>query len=74
MTISQQDSIAKADKSNVFVILDQNYYVNKIDEIISDATKFQKINKDLTEKIKKQLNGIILFTNNEPGFDYLSTL
>ena len=43
----------KADKSNVFVILDKIYYNNEINQILGDETKFKKIRKDPTEAIKK---------------------
>ena len=34
-------------------------YQQKIDEILSDSTKFMKIDKDPTEDLKKQINQLI---------------
>ena len=42
--------ITKPHKGNGVVILDQNLYVNAIQEIISDTSKFEKLNEDLTLK------------------------
>ena len=51
--------VRKADKSNVFVILDRDFYTDGINEILSDETKFTKINRDPTEALKKELNLLI---------------
>ena len=32
----------KAHKSNIFVILNKNYYIDKINDILKDEIKFQK--------------------------------
>ena len=37
--------ITKPDKGNGFVILDQKFYDNAIQEIISDTSKFEKLNE-----------------------------
>ena len=42
--------IAKLDKGNGVVILDRKLYNNTIHEIISDTSKFEKFNEDLTLK------------------------
>ena len=34
-------------------------YQQKIDEILSDSTKFMEIDKDPTEDLKKQINQLI---------------
>ena len=74
----------KADKSNVFVILDKDYYVNQINQLLSDETKFRKINKDPTDELKRELNKHIDEVNShskqikitkregkyEPGYAY----
>ena len=76
--------VRKADKSNVFVVLDREYYTNAINNILSDETKFQRIDKDPTESLKKRLNGLItqinisnnttkmskLVSHFEPGYIY----
>ena len=40
----------KPDKRNGVVILDQKLYNNAIEEIISDTSKFKKLNEDRTLK------------------------
>ena len=56
--------IKKADKSNIFVILNKEDYSRKLNDILSDNTKFKPIDIDPTEDIKKRLNGIIKHTNS----------
>ena len=51
--------IRKADKSNMYVILDSTEYFNKLDDIISDDNKFQKISRDPTHDIKIRANVLI---------------
>ena len=82
---NQNDSIItrKADKSNVFVILDKDYYVQQINQLLSDETKFRKIVKDPTDELKRELNKHIGIVNTskdvkiakregkyEPGYIY----
>ena len=52
--------IQKADKGNVVVIIDKKAYLNKIKSLLSDATKFEKL--DINEG--KDLNFIINAENN----------
>ena len=47
--------ITKADKGNGVVILDQKLYNNTIKEIISDTSKFKKLNEDPTLKHETSL-------------------
>ena len=47
--------ITKADKGNGVVILDRKLYNNVIEEIISDSSKFQKLNEDPTLKREASL-------------------
>ena len=42
--------ITKPDKGNAVVILDRKLYNNAIEEIISDTSKFEKLNEDATLK------------------------
>ena len=51
--------IRKADKSSMYVILNKKDYLDKLDEILSDTTKFCKITKNPTEALKKKANNII---------------
>ena len=48
--------LRKSDKSNAFVVMNTQMYQQKIDEILSDSTKFMKIVKDPTENLKKKIN------------------
>ena len=52
--------ITKPDKGNGVVILDRNLYNNAIEEIISDTSKFDKLNEDPTLKREASLNCILL--------------
>ena len=45
----------KPDKRNGVVILDQKLYNNAIEEIISDTSKFKKLNEDRTLKREASL-------------------
>ena len=47
--------ITKPDKGNRVVILDQKPYDNAIQEIISDISKFEKLNEDPTQKREASL-------------------
>ena len=42
--------ITKPDKGNGVVMLDQKLYSNAIEEIISDSSKFEKLNENSTLK------------------------
>ena len=74
--------IRKADKNNTFVILNREDYKEKLQGLISDPTKFRKINKDPSQQIKTEMNKIIKEANktspilptieghHEPGYVY----
>ena len=51
--------IRKADKSNTYVILNKDIYENKLNKIVNDDTKFEKITRDPTSTLKTKLNGLI---------------
>ena len=55
--------IRRADKSATYVVLDKEDYLSKMDNILSDTSKFKPISKDPTEKIKKKVNKLVE-TNN----------
>ena len=55
--------IRKADKSNIYVILNKTEYIQKIDDILQDNTKFRKISSDPTAKIKTEVNRLITESN-----------
>ena len=51
--------IRKADKNNTFVIMDKNEYIRQLTHLLSNPSKFQRINSDPTEAIKRKLNSLI---------------
>ena len=55
--------IRKGDKSAVYVILDKDIYINKMDTILGNPTKFQRLQKDPTEHVKKRINQLIQKAN-----------
>ena len=55
--------IRKADKSQLFVILNREDYCNNLDNILSDETKFEILNEDPSEKLKKKLNTLVNANN-----------
>lgn len=57
-------SIRKADKTNNYVLLDKSIYTEKLDQILRDTTKFEKITSDPTLKLKTKLNKLISTANS----------
>ena len=55
--------IRKADKSSVYVILDKENYLEKLNSILHDDTKFEKIKKDPTDALKAKVNRLISAAN-----------
>ena len=55
--------IRKADKSSNYVILNKTDYINKIQTMLADNTKFVPISKDPTNQLKKDINKIITSIN-----------
>ena len=51
--------IRKADKSAVYVIMDKVDYIEKINQILSDPTKFRQISTNPTEQLKCKANKLI---------------
>ena len=54
-----KDIITKPDKGNGFVILDRKLYDNAIKEIISDTSKFEKLDEDPTLKQEASLQNFV---------------
>ena len=67
MRENQDIVIRRADKSNIFVILNRVDYNRKIDDILKDGTKFQKISKNPCEAIKTKINKLIDRASEEIG-------
>ena len=55
--------IRRADKSNTFVVLDNDYYRKQLDDVVADPAKFKRLVKDPTEKLKRKLNELIETVN-----------
>ena len=51
--------ITKPDKGNGVVILDRKLYNNAIEEIISDSSKFEKLDEDPTLKREASLQSFL---------------
>ena len=71
--------ITKPDKGNGVVILDRKLYDNAIQEIISDTSKFEKLNEDPTLKREASLQRLLrklkqknVFNENESDKSYPS--
>ncbi|XP_076059494.1 uncharacterized protein LOC143036132 [Oratosquilla oratoria] len=56
-------TIRKADKAAAYVLMNISEYLDKMDIIPSDETKFKEISKDPTESLKKKLNNLITINN-----------
>ena len=51
--------IRRADKSNVFVILNREDYRSNLSAVLNDGSKFQNIKKNPCEPLKKKINALI---------------
>jgi len=59
--------VRKADKSSIYVILNRTEYMDKLNIILSDTSKFKRIKKDPTEVLKKEANDLITMLNAVQG-------
>ena len=55
--------IRKADKSNSFVVTNKESYIKKMQAIVSDQSKFERIAHNPTTKIKREINKYITSLN-----------
>ena len=55
--------IRKADKSQMYVLLDRKEYIEKINTILNDETKFQRLTRDPTNSLKVKANNLISTQN-----------
>ena len=55
--------IRKADKNSTYVIMNKTTYLSKLDQLISDTTKFKEIKKDPTNSLKTKANKLISTVN-----------
>ena len=51
--------IQKADKGNTVVSLDHSSYITQIEELLSDKSKFVKVNFNLKHKVNKELQHLL---------------
>ena len=51
--------IRKADKSSMYVILNKEEYLSKVDSILADSSKFQLIKRNPTEQLKQNANRLV---------------
>ena len=66
--------IRKADKSNIFVILNRQKYEQQISDILGDSSKFKRLQKDPIPNLKKKLNKLIDNVNAVPGSHHIDKL
>ena len=66
--------VRKADKASVYVIMDRAEYLSKLNDILSDTTKFKKISRDPTEILKKKVNQLIVSANAVAGQEHFAKL
>ncbi|XP_076043751.1 uncharacterized protein LOC143026856 [Oratosquilla oratoria] len=62
-------TVRRADKSSIYVLLNKEDYLSKLNLILSDTTKFKKISSDPTSKLKVKVNKLI--TANNAAIDHL---
>ena len=55
--------IRRADKAQILVVMNKTDYLDKVDSILSDTTKFQKIRKNPIEELKEKANNLIKAAN-----------
>ena len=55
--------IRKADKLNIFVVLYKSEYLNKINHILNNDSKFCKVNRNTTVKMKADAIKLIEISN-----------
>ncbi|XP_076037765.1 uncharacterized protein LOC143023137 [Oratosquilla oratoria] len=55
--------IRKADKSNTFVILDRDCYLDKCNNLLGDPSKFQPLSRNPTVNLKSKVNSLIHAAN-----------
>ena len=60
--------IRKGDKSAVYVVMDKDVYMDKMDSILGNPAKFQRLQKDPTESVKKKINHLIKRANTSTKY------
>ena len=57
--------IRKGDKAAVYVIMKKTEYNEKMDGILLDVSKFQRLEKDPTQELKKKISRLVTLANNQ---------
>ena len=60
-------TIRKADKSSTYVIMNTDEYISKINEILSNSSKFKRIHRNPIAKLKQKANKLIDCLNSLQG-------
>ncbi|XP_064109650.1 uncharacterized protein LOC135217617 [Macrobrachium nipponense] len=56
-------TVQRADNTAAFVLIKTEKYHEKLDAILSDSSKFERLTQNLTEDIKRDANRVIQYTN-----------
>ena len=74
--LRENDNIVtrKADKSNIFVILDKQEYLAKLSAILSDSSKFERLTRDPTKQLTSKLNKVITSANAAIGAQHFAKI
>ena len=66
--------IKRADKSNIYVLMDEEEYLEKINHILQDPSKFQPISRNPINQLKSEVNKLITKANAASGQLHFSTI
>ena len=68
-TLREDESIVirKADKSNMYVLMNKSEYQQKLSDILSDCSKFKQIKRNPVDELKKKIHRITKSVNEKCG-------
>ena len=64
-------TIRRADKSSIYVLLNTDDYMTKLNDMLNDRTKFTLITRDPTEILKTKVNKLITANSAKVGHTYI---
>ena len=67
-------TIRRADKTPALVLIPTDEYYKKLDDILQDTSKFQRINKNPIDEIKREANHIIERINASSNSNHFSLI
>ena len=67
-------TIRKADKAAAYVLINTDEYLHKLDEILGNENKFQRLTRDPTESLKRKINCLVENVNAVSGSTKLPKL